>query len=157
MARRKPNPQDATDDTPEDEAAESKLDFSHAAEETGELPELGSGATATAPEAAPPSAAEPEHIVHWVTIRVPLAAPLPYPEGGSQSRLQKHIDLQNNATRAEVTRHLWHGLDLENARLGSRERVTSQTQAVYWLLEQIALAVPEGIDLPALKVAPQAR
>lgn len=73
-----------------------------------------------------------------VTIEVPIG---PLDEG----YLSQHIDVQLRSVKLrETMQRIFRGLDLAGARTANARRVTKKTEAMCWLLEQVAAAVDKS-------------
>jgi len=72
---------------------------------------------------------------HPVTISVPLGPPI---EPGDEGTCPRHVDVQlRYAGHRSTMRRVFTGLDLAGARTANGNRVSTNAQAVLWLLEQI--------------------
>jgi hypothetical protein len=74
---------------------------------------------------------EPQQIV---TLECPLGEIPP------DVYLQRHVEVQLSSSQAATLRRLVEALDLSRVRLGSNRRVTTGSDAVRYLLEQLAAA-----------------
>jgi hypothetical protein len=90
-----------------------------------------------------------ERKVQTIEISVPMADP-GHEEGRYQARLQCEVSIDYlTRPQQEVLRRLYAALELRGERLPSGRPLRRQDDCLLWLLEQVALQMPELNELRA--------